>query len=252
MKNKKNIQILSIIGILLLLMAFFIYLSGRPSYHGIDGEKTSQTKIDALSLPQLSAKVADNEAEVEIQTTAGNIKVKLFPELAPLAVENFLALAKADYYKDNEFFRVIKSFMIQTGDPENLGTSSKSVVNDNQAFTTEISNQLYHIRGALSLANTGQESSSSSQFFIIQNKEDMSSAIGNQLYPEKIKEALKNGGYPELDGSYTVFGQVIEGMEVVDKIATAEVEANESGEESKPVKAFSIKTVKIIKDWDFK
>ncbi|MGF1981607.1 peptidylprolyl isomerase [Lactococcus taiwanensis] len=223
--------------------------SSEPT--GIDGKKTSQTSLDKLKLPQLTDTVGKDEAEVEIQTSAGNIKIKLFPKLAPLAVENFLTLAKEDYYKNNEFFRVIKNFMIQTGDPSNQGTGSKSVVNDNQPFATEISNQLYNIRGALSLANTGQANSSSSQFFIVQNAEDMSSQLSNFLRPSKIEDAYKKGGYPSLDGSYTVFGQVISGMDVVDKIASAEVETNSSGESSSPVKPEKITGIKVIKDWKF-
>ncbi|RZI49755.1 peptidylprolyl isomerase [Lactococcus kimchii] len=224
--------------------------SGEPT--AINGKKVSQASLDKLDLPQLSNTVGSDEAEVQIQTTAGNINIKLFPKLAPLAVENFLTLAKQDYYKDNEFFRVIKDFMIQTGDPSNQGTGSKSVVNDNQPFATEISNKLYNIRGALSLANTGQPNSSSSQFFIVQSSQDMSSQLSTFLRPSKIEAAYKNGGYPSLDGSYTVFGQVISGMDVVDKIASGEVKANTtSGEQSSPVKAEKITGVKVIKDWKF-
>lgn len=218
---------------------------------GIDGEETTQTKLDALNLPQLSTTVRADEAEVQLETTAGNIDIKLFPKLAPKAVENFMTLAKEGYYKNNEFFRVINNFMIQSGDPGNTGTGSKSVVNGNKPFDTEISDRLYNIRGALSLANTGQPSSSSSQFFIVQNAQDMTSQLTNYLRPEKIAAAYKNGGYPSLDGSYTVFGQVISGMNVVDTIASGKVETNSTGEDSEPVNPYKITGVKILKDWKF-
>ncbi|MDR2975806.1 MAG: peptidylprolyl isomerase [Streptococcaceae bacterium] len=270
MKNKKNIQIL-VIGFLALVIVGLlgIFISQNESKSdkntassssssasakatSVDTKVTDQSALDALTFPQLSTEIADDEAEVEIDTSAGNITIKLFPKQAPLAVENFLALAKSQYYNNNEFYRVIKDFMIQTGDPTNTGTGSKSVVNGNQAFTTEISNQLYNIRGALSLANSGAENSSSSQFFIVQNPQDMSSQLPSTfLYPAKIKEAYKSGGYPKLDGSYTVFGQVVSGMDVVDKIADGKVKSNDTGENSKPETPYSISSIKILKDWDF-
>ena len=204
-----------------------------------------------MTLPQLSTTVAEDEAEVEIKTTAGNINIKLFPKLAPNAVQNFLVLAKNGYYKNNEFFRVIKDFMIQSGDPSNQGTGTASIFGG-KTFDTEISNQLYNIRGALALANTGQASSSSSQFFIVQNSQDMTSQVQDKTkYPQKIIDAYKKGGYPSLDGSYTVFGQVISGMDVVDKIAKAEVTSSGSGEASSPVDPVKIKSVKILKNWKF-
>ncbi len=220
---------------------------------GIDGSETTQAKLDALALPQLTNTVSADEAEVEIQTTVGNIDIKLFPKLAPMAVQNFMTLAKQNYYNNNEFFRVIKDFMIQTGDPGNTGTGSKSVVNGNKPFDTEISNQLYNIRGALALANTGQPSSSSSQFFIVQNTQDVSSQLTNYLRPAKIADAYKKGGAPSLDGSYTVFGQVISGMDVVDKIASAPVTANPNNpsEQSLPKTPEKITAIKILKDWKF-
>lgn len=206
--------------------------------------------LSKVALPQLSSTVAADEAEVELETTAGNIKIKLFPKLAPNAVQNFLVLAKHGYYKNNEFFRIINNFMIQTGDPGNTGTGSASIFGG-QAFDTEISNSLYNIRGALALANTGQPSSSSSQFFIVQNKQDMSKGLTTDKYPQKIIDAYKHGGYPSLDGSYTVFGQVISGMDVVDKIAGGKVQASSSGEQSSPVNPEKITGVKILKNWDF-
>ncbi|MCU5752715.1 peptidylprolyl isomerase [Lactococcus lactis] len=216
-----------------------------------DAVKNSTTALNDLTLPQLSTTVAEDEAEVEIKTTAGNINIKLFPKLAPNAVQNFLVLAKNGYYKNNEFFRVIKDFMIQSGDPSNQGTGSASIFGG-KSFDTEISNQLYNIRGALALANTGQASSSSSQFFIVQNSQDMTNQIQDKTkYPQKIIDAYKKGGYPSLDGSYTVFGQVISGMDVVDKIAKAEVTSSGSGEASSPVDPVKIKSVKILKNWKF-
>ena len=273
--NKKNNTILfTIFGIVLVIVVgLLVFFANRPkttdntasststsssqkvdyptNYKLHDAVIYSTTALNDLTLPQLSTTVAEDEAEVEIKTTAGNINIKLFPKLAPNAVQNFLVLAKNGYYKNNEFFRVIKDFMIQSGDPSNQGTGTASIFGG-KTFDTEISNQLYNIRGALALANTGQASSSSSQFFIVQNSQDMTSQIQDKTkYPQKIIDAYKKGGYPSLDGSYTVFGQVISGMDVVDKIAKAEVTSSGSGEASSPVDPVKIKSVKILKNWKF-
>lgn len=256
--KKKNIIVISIIGVLLLaLIGVLLFLANRPKNDTASQttQTTQSSSVDPnkLELPQLSSKVADDEAEVQVQTTAGNIDIKLFPKLAPMAVENFMTLAKQGYYNNNQFFRVIKGFMIQAGDPSNTGTGSKSVVNNNQPFATEISKQLYNIRGALSLANTGQPNSSSSQFFIVQNPSDATSQIQDPTkYPLKILDAYKNGGYPQLDGSYTVFGQVISGMDAVDKIAAGAITPETQNTQApKPVQPVSITGVKIVKDWKF-
>lgn len=100
----------------------------------------------------MNTEVADNEDLVEMVTTKGTIKIKLFPELAPKAVENFMTHAKDGYYDGVTFHRVIQDFMIQGGDPEGNGTGGESIWGE--GFETEISNQLYNIRGALSMART--------------------------------------------------------------------------------------------------
>ena len=263
--NKKNPPIIfAVIGVLLVaVVGLLIFFANKPkdtnnATHSTtdptQNKTLSKDELNKLELPQLINTVGKDEAEVQIQTTAGNINIKLFPKLAPMAVQNFLTLAKEDYYNNNEFFRVIKDFMIQTGDPSNQGTGSKVVpaVNGGQAFDVEASNQLYNIRGALSLANTGEPSSSSSQFFVVQNTQDVTSQIQDpSQYPDKIIEAYKKGGFPTGDGHYTVFGQVISGMDVVDKIATAEVKANAQGEQSSPVHPEKITGIKVVKDWKF-
>ncbi|MFK4894658.1 peptidylprolyl isomerase [Lactococcus petauri] len=251
MENKKNTNI--IFGGLLVLIV--VIVGGLLYFANSSDSKTdAKNDLQSVELPQLSNEVGKDESEVQIQTTAGNINIKLFPKLAPMAVENFLTLAKQGYYKNNEFFRVINDFMIQTGDPSNKGTGSKSVVNNNKPFATEISNQLYHIRGAVSLANSGPGETSSSQFFIVQNPQAAEQGLSTSKYPQKIIDAYKKGGSPFLDGQYTVFGQVISGMDVVDKIAAGKVEANPNNpqEESSPVNPEKITGVKIIKGWDFK
>ncbi|MGM0124189.1 peptidyl-prolyl cis-trans isomerase A (cyclophilin A) [Enterococcus sp. AZ194] len=197
--------------------------------------------LNALELPQLEAKLQENESAVEIQTTAGNIKLKLFPEIAPKAVENFMTHAKDGYYDGIIFHRVINEFMIQGGDPEGTGLGGESIWG--KPFKNEPSNQLYHIRGALSMANSGVDTNGS-QFFIVQNTEDQSDGLLYDYYPKAIIDAYKKGGSPTLDGGYTVFGQVYEGMDTVDKIATQKVK--DDGQS--PVEPVKIKTIKILQE----
>ncbi|NQJ73071.1 peptidylprolyl isomerase [Streptococcus suis] len=204
------------------------------------------------SFPQLSSEVADNEAAVKIKTTEGDITIKLFPEQAPLTVENFLTHAKEGYYDGTIFHRVIKDFMIQGGDPLGNGTGGESIwagkgttIDAGYGFKDEISAFLYNIRGSLSMANAGA-GTNGSQFFINQNTTDMSSQLSSSKYPTKIVDAYKNGGNPNLDGKHTVFGQVIEGMDIVDKIASVETDSSD-----KPKTDVKIEAIEIIKDYTF-
>lgn len=210
--------------------------------------KKGAKKVDlnALVLPQLDTTVQADESLIQLNTTAGSMKIKLFPKVAPKAVENFVTHAKKGYYNGIVFHRVMNEFMIQSGDPTGTGTGGESIWG--KGFAPEISNQLYHLRGALSMASSSQPNSLGSQFFIVQNNEDASDGLAVQYYPQKIIDAYKKGGVPKLDGSYAVFGQVIEGMETVDKIATAEVTASESGEKSKPVEPVKITTIDILQE----
>ncbi|NRD76382.1 peptidylprolyl isomerase [Bacillus sp. BRMEA1] len=209
--------------------------------------KTEQKKGDqAVSnegYPQLTKEVADKDRVVEIDTSVGSIKIKLFPEYAPKAVENFVTHSEKGYYNGLIFHRVIKDFMIQGGDPNGDGTGGESIWG--APFKDELSDHLFNIRGALAMANSGPNTNGS-QFFIVQNPK-LDSSLKEQMeqagYPKEIMEAYeKNGGTPWLDQHYTVFGQVIEGMDVVDKIANTPVDAKD-----KPKKDVTIKAIKVIK-----
>ena len=170
-----------------------------------------------------------------------------------LAVENFLTHAKEGYYNGITFHRVIDGFMVQTGDPKGDGTGGQSIWHDKDktkdkgtGFKNEISPYLYNIRGALAMANTGQPNTNGSQFFINQNSTDISAKLPTSKYPKKIIEAYKEGGNPSLDGKHPVFGQVIDGMDIVDKIAKAEKD-----EKDKPTSAITIDSIEVVKDYDF-
>ena len=170
----------------------------------------------------------------------GDIKVKFFKEYAPKAVENFITHAKDGYYNGVSFHRVINDFMIQGGDPTGTGAGGESIWNKD--FEDEFTYHLVPYRGALCMANAGSNTNGS-QFFIEQAKYDESTAkqLSQYGYPDNILEAYKTyGGSMHLFGRHTVFGQVYEGMDVVDKIAVAETDAND-----KPVNAITIESIDI-------
>lgn len=209
-------------------------------------------ELNQMDFPQLSSQIADNEAAVQLTTNKGDITIKLFPELAPLAVENFLTHAKEGYYDGHIFHRVIKDFMIQGGDPLGNGRGGTSIwhgktpaLDAGNGFRNEPSDLLYNIRGALAMANAGPDTNGS-QFFINQNQQDQTSKLHPDYYPKAILEAYKKGGNPSLDGGYTVFGQVTEGMEVVDAIANTETD-----DQDKPTSDVIIENINVIKDWSF-
>ena len=150
----------------------------------------------------------------------GDVKVKFFPEVAPKAVENFVTHAKNGYYNNLTFHRIIDEFMIQGGDPKGNGTGGESIWGN--GFGTELDYSLVPYRGALCMAMSSLPNSIGSQFFIEQANysEEMASSMKIGGYPEGLINMYKKyGGSLHLYMQYTVFGQVYEGMNVVDEIA---------------------------------
>ncbi len=219
------------------------------------GEMTDLQKalFNNDSYPQLE-EAKETDIIATIRTNKGDIKLRLFPDKAPKAVENFVTHAKEGYYDGVIFHRVIKDFMIQSGDPEGTGMGGESIWG--QPFENEVSASLRHFRGALSMANTGQDYTNGSQFFIVQNskvvdpsKTELETMLGEQedyIEPNNpdnnvkvkdyfsetvINEYLEKGGAPHLDYQHTVFGQVYEGMDVVDSIAAVETESDKPKED---------------------
>lgn len=161
------------------------------------------------------------EKAVVLHTTAGDIKIKLFPKEAPTLSTNFAELSASEKYTDVPFHRVIEGFMIQSGDYENgNGTGGESYLG--KGLADEYSPKLRHIRGAVAAA-----------------KSSLPNSIGSQFY-------IAHDDIFQLDNAYSVFGQVYEGMDIVDKIATAEVEASSSGEMSQPVDPVYIESAEVI------
>lgn len=192
-----------------------------------------------MDYPQLNLDKVEGP-KATIKTNHGDIKIQLFPEQAPMTVENFVRLAQKGYYDKTIFHRVISDFMIQGGDPKGNGTGGTSIWN--HLFEDEFSRGLFNLRGALSMANSGPNTNGS-QFFIVQNK-NMPKRYIKQMepagYPKEIIHAYKQGGTPWLDGRHTVFGQVIDGMEVVDEIAKVKKDKMD-----KPLEDVVINTIDI-------
>lgn len=183
-----------------------------------------------------------------IKTDKGDIKVRLFPEEAPKAVENFVTHAENGYYDGLIFHRVIKNFMIQGGDPKGTGTGGESIWG--KPFADEFSSELHNFRGALSMANAGPNTNGS-QFFIVQADSvsddlvDQLETASEKLFPlEAVREYENNGGTPWLDYHHTVFGQVFEGMNVVDDIANVKVDFFQN----KPLEDVKIQTIEIVEN----
>lgn len=205
----------------------------------VEGSNENDESDKTIDYPQLSSEVADNEELVVINTSLGPIKIKLFPEIAPKAVENFLTHAEDGYYNGVIFHRVMEEFMIQGGDPDGTGAGGESIYGG--SFEDEFSESTFHLRGALSMANAGPDTNGS-QFFIVQNENVDTGGFDQKVnQPEEIKEAYEEmGGTPHLDYSHTVFGQVIEGMDTVDKIAR--VEENQT----RPIEDILIESIDIL------
>lgn len=148
-----------------------------------------------------------------LNTTEGKIVVQLYGDKTPITVSNFVSLAKKGFYNKTIFHRVINGFMIQGGDPKGNGTGGPGYKFDDEPFTGE------YTKGTIAMANSGPDTNGS-QFFIM-----------HKDYP--------------LPKNYVIFGKVIKGIDVVDKIATTEVETSLSGENSTPVNPVKINKVTV-------
>ncbi len=146
------------------------------------------------------------------------IKVELYPEIAPNTVNNFIALVKANFYNGLTFHRVIKGFMIQGGCPQGSGTGGPGYGIKGEFSGNKVQNKLIHERGVISMARSMDADSAGSQFFIMH----------------------KNS--PHLDGQYAGFGKVIEGIEVVDNIAEAKTGFNDKPSDQVIVEEMTVET----------
>lgn len=180
-----------------------------------------------------------------IKTNQGDMAFVLFPDIAPKAVENFTTHAKNGYYNGVVFHRVIRDFMIQGGDPTATGRGGESIWGE--PFEDEFSLEARNYYGALSMANAGPNTNGS-QFFIVQAS-SVPAGMGEQMqqladrgFPTEVYENyMRVGGTPWLDFHHTVFGQLTDGGDVLEKIAASDCDASD-----KPLKDVVIKSVEIL------
>ncbi|MBN2746623.1 MAG: peptidylprolyl isomerase [Bacteroidales bacterium] len=181
------------------------------------------------------------ETKVKITTSYGEIVVKLYNETAQHR-DNFIKLADSGFFNNTLFHRVIQNFMIQGGDPSSIGASAGTMLgNGGPGYTIPaefMPEKYFHKKGALAAAREGDQvnpkkASSGSQFYIVQGQVFTDSIINlmesyyRKTFTSAQREAYRTiGGAPHLDGEYTVFGEVISGMEVIEKIAAQPVDRN--------------------------
>lgn len=194
-------------------------------------DNNSSSKSNSSSVANFTAPENGEQIIIMKIKDRGEVKIKLFPEYADKGVENFVELAKQGYYDGLTFHRVINDFMIQGGDPEGTGRGGSSIWGEK--FEGGTDSHLIHASGAVVYANSGATSTNGSQFFIVTGTvygddelSQMDEYYGLNLSDEAKSIYTTVGGTPWLDGGYTVFGQVIDGLDVVYDIQTV---ATDSG-----------------------
>lgn len=245
----------------------------KPAYTepGSNGSRTDDPLGFQLEMPEIGEEI------VVFHTNMGDIRARLFPEDAPITVASFKQHVKEGYYNGLTFHRVIADFMIQGGDPEGNGTGGESAWGDE--FEDEFNTNLINLRGSLSMANAGA-ATNGSQFFINQAgpvssdtwsqyeslynsllevdeaqwpyiEQTQYNILNTDLLTDEYKALYEEqGGNPALDGAYNafspqrghaVFGQVFDGMDVVDAIAGVETDSN-----AKPVEDVIMESVELV------
>jgi cyclophilin family peptidyl-prolyl cis-trans isomerase len=205
--------------------------SGEPENVNLDGlnlnnenqsaqQAAEQKEVNmngpkVLSKPQMQINTSKSYTAT-LLTTQGNITIKLYADKTPITVNNFVYLASQNFYDNTIFHRVVKDFMIQGGDPNGDGSGGPGYKFDDEPFEGSYS------RGTVAMANAGPNTNGS-QFFIMHQDKPLSK-------------------------DYVIFGEVIEGMDVVDKIAEAPTTPNQMGENSVPVNPVSISSVQITEE----
>ena len=187
---------------------------------------TTEVKSDKTLGFQLE-KPQKGELIVVIETSMGTIKMRIFPDEAPIAVANFLALVGQEYYDALTVHRIARDFVVQGGDPDGNGTGGQKGVN--KPMEGSFNGKTCLLRGGVAYAHSGDPTAAESQFFIVQAKSNPSSAQVRQLeaqgkYPAGAADLYdEHGGTASLDGvisdyTFITFGQVFEGMDIVDNM----------------------------------
>lgn len=210
----------------------------------------------------ISAQQEAKNADVRIVTEYGTMLVKLYDD-TPQHRDNFLKLTEEGFYDSLLFHRVIKDFMVQGGDPKSKNAAPGAPLGNGgleYLIPAEINPKYYHKKGALAAARQSdqvnpEKKSSACQFYIVQGRPSPPNVLQSMedryntkhpdnpiIYSEQAKSDYANiGGAPHLDGGYTVFGEVVSGLEVIDKIAAAEVDGR-----SRPIENIVMK-IELVK-----
>jgi cyclophilin family peptidyl-prolyl cis-trans isomerase len=213
-----------------------------------------EQKVEDTPVVLASNKPEGMNKMVLIKTEYGMMKVRLYDE-TPLHRDNFLKLVKEGFFNDLIFHRVIKNFMIQGGDPNSRNAAPGTQLgNGGPGYTipAEIVPGLFHKKGVLAAARLGDQmnpkrESSGSQFYLVQGAivpentlQQFAARSGTTYTPAQIEAYTTIGGTPHLDGQYTVFGEVVEGLEVIDKIAAVQTQPGD-----RPVKDIQM-TITVV------
>jgi len=208
MKLRKNISLLLVI---VLSLSLFIGCSKK--------EETNDKNTNSTNNAETEKGKDDKNPIATIEMEDGSqIKIELYPDVAPNTVRNFISLANSKFYDGLIFHRVIPDFMIQGGDPEGTGVGGPGYAIKGEFSSNGFENNLKHDKGVISMARAQDKNSAGSQFFIMHKDS------------------------PHLDGEYAAFGKVIEGIEVVDKIAAVETVAQDKPKEDIKMKKVTVDT----------
>lgn len=249
----------------ILIISMLLACCGVSAQTAKNVGKAGTTIKTAKNVGKVTTVKAEERPEVLIETTMGNIRVALYNE-TPLHRDNFLKLIREYHYYDSLLFhRVIPDFMIQAGDPYSKNAPKGAVLGDHSLDYTIPAEirlpQIYHKRGVLAAARepdmvNPKRESSSSQFYIVygrkqderglqRGRDNLRQLFGDSIQmTDEMREVYTTvGGTPHLDGGYTVFGEVLEGMDVVDRIQRVERDAND-----RPLEDVRIVKATILKD----
>lgn len=249
----------------MLIISMLLLCIGVSAQTAKNVGKAGTTIKTAKNVGKVTTVKAEERPEVLIETTMGNIRVALYNE-TPLHRDNFLKLIREYHYYDSLLFhRVIPDFMIQAGDPYSKNAPKGAALGDHSLDYTIPAEirlpQIYHKRGALAAARepdmvNPKRESSSSQFYIVygrkqderglqRGRDNLRQLFGDSIQmTDEMREVYTTvGGTPHLDGGYTVFGEVLDGMDVVDRIQRVERDAND-----RPLEDVRIVKATILKD----
>lgn len=215
----------------------------------------------SVAQKEVVIKKKDRKRDVLLQTSMGDMIIRL-SDSTPLHRDNFLKLVKQNFYDSLLFHRVINNFMIQAGDPNSKNAAAGQPLGSGSPGYTvpaEFRTSLFHKKGAIAAARTGddvnpQKASSGCQFYIVQGRKFTDGGLDSletmrlrgRKIPTDQREAYKTvGGTPHLDQGYTVFGEVINGMDIIDKIAA--VATSRGADRDRPLENVMILKTKLVK-----